>query len=141
MRSLRQRWATTVTVALCAMLGAGITAAEEVEVSLTGAQEVPAVETDAEGYGTIVVGDDRSISGSVTTKGMDGIAAHIHFAPAGENGPPIIPLVNDGDGVWSVPAETVLTEEQYQDFLEGNLYVNVHSEFSKRGEIRGQLNP
>jgi hypothetical protein len=33
----------------------------------------------------------------------------------------------------------MLTEEQYQQFLERELYVNVHRQTFKSGKLRGQL--
>jgi len=124
-----------------ALLLAGAAVAGDVKVTLTGAEEVPAVTTSATGSGTITVKDDKSVSGSVTTKGIEGLAAHIHAAPAGKNGPPIITLTKGADGEWKVPAEAKLTDEQYAAFKSGGLYVNVHSAANKGGEIRGQLKP
>ena len=115
--------------------------AGDVKVTLSGAEEVPAVTTSATGTGTISVKDDGTISGSVTTKGVEGVAAHIHRAAAGKNGPPVVPLTKSGDGVWSVPEGTKLNAEQLAAFKAGELYVNVHSAANKGGEIRGQLKP
>jgi len=39
------------------------------------------------------------------------------------------------------PAGAKLTDDQYKAFKAGNLYVNVHSDANKSGEIRGQLKP
>ena len=91
--------------ALSALLlfGTGLAVAGDSKVSLTGGEEVPAVQTAATGTGTITVGADKSVSGSVTTKGMKGVAAHIHQAASGKNGPPIVSLEQSSDGVWSVP--------------------------------------
>ena len=115
--------------------------AGDVKVTLVGNQEVPPVTTSATGTGTITVKDDKSVSGSVTTKDVVGVAAHIHLAPAGKNGPPIITLTKTSEGVWTVPEGSKLTDEQYAEFKSGNLYVNVHSAANKGGEIRGQLLP
>jgi len=115
--------------------------AKDVAVSLSGDQEVPAVTTAAKGSGKITVGEDKSISGSVKTTGVDGVAAHIHEAPAGKNGPPIITLEKKADGEWVVPAGSKLTDAQLESLKAGNLYVNVHSAAHKGGEIRAQLKP
>jgi len=118
----------------------GVSSAQEVKVTLSGSQEIPPVITSATGSGTITVAD-KAVSGSVTTTGVVGVAAHIHQGAAGQNGPVIIPLTKTGDNVWSVPAGAQLTDEQNAAFKAGNLYVNVHSAANKAGEIRGQLKP
>ena len=66
--------------------GTGLALAGATQVTLSGAQEVPAVQTSATGTGTITVNDDKSVSGSVTTKGVKGTMAHIHQAAPGQNG-------------------------------------------------------
>jgi hypothetical protein len=131
-----------MVLAMCALLGSGgFALAAEIQVNLTGSEEVPAVTTSASGSGTITVGDDRSVSGSVTTTGVVGTAAHIHIAAAGQNGPVVIPLTKTGDTTWAVPAGAKLTEQQYAAYTAGNLYVNVHSAARPGGEIRSQLKP
>jgi CHRD domain len=129
--------------ALSALLlfGTGLAVAGDSKVSLTGAEEVPAVQTAATGTGTITVGADKSVSGSVTTKGVKGVAAHIHQAASGKNGPPIVSLEQSSDGVWSVPKDSKLTDAQYAAYKAGELYVNVHSAEHKGGEIRAQIKP
>jgi hypothetical protein len=130
----------TAAVALLAT-AFGLAHAADIAVKLTGAQEVPAIMTDAQGLGTITIASDMSVSGSVTTTGIMGTVAHIHMAEMGKNGPVIIALTKTSDNVWSVPAGSKLTEEQYAAFKAGNLYVNVHSDAHKPGEIRAQLKP
>jgi hypothetical protein len=115
--------------------------AVDVTLSLTGAEEVPAVTTQAKGAGKITIADDKSVSGSVKTTGVAGLMAHIHEAPAGKNGPPFIVLEKKGDDEWAVPAGAKLTDAQYEAFKAGNLYVNVHSAEHRGGEIRTQLKP
>jgi hypothetical protein len=124
------------------VLAVSLTAsAEDVKVTLTGAEEVPAVTTDAKGEGSITIAKDMSVTGAVKTSGIEGVAAHIHLAEAGKNGPPVVTLTKGADGTWSTPAGAKLTEDQYKAFKAGNLYVNVHSAAHKGGEIRGQLKP
>jgi hypothetical protein len=129
-------------IALAIMtFAAGSALAGPVQVKLSGDQEVPAVQTSASGSGTITINDDKSVSGSVTTTGIKGTMAHIHEAPAGQNGGVAIPLAKKGDNEWAVPAGAKLSDDQYKAFKAGNLYVNVHSDANKAGEIRGQLKP
>ena len=122
-------------------LSMGAASATDVKVKLTGAEETPPVTTSASATGTITIAADKSVSGSLKTTGIDGTVAHIHTGAPGEAGPPIITLTKGEGGVWSVPAGSKLTDEQYASFKAGNLYVNVHSAAHPPGEIRAQLKP
>src|SRR5690242_20597785 len=126
------------TVLVAAM---GVASAKDVSVKLVGADETPPVTTSATGEGKISIAKDGTVKGSVKTKGIVGTAAHIHEAPPGKAGPPIITLTKSGDDTWTVPDGSKLTDEQMKAFKDGNLYVNVHSAEHKPGEIRGQLKP
>ena len=131
-----------IIVALIASVlggGAGIAAANDIKVNLSGDQEVPPVKTSASGSGTITVDDDKSIKGKITTSDIKGTGAHIHEGASGKNGPDIITLKKTSDNEWSVPGNAKLTDAQYDAFKAGHLYVNVHSDAHKSGEIRGQL--
>ena len=119
----------------------GAASAKDVAVSLSGDQEVPAVTSAAKGMGKITIADDKSVTGSIKTTDIAGVAAHIHEAAPGKNGPPIITLEKKGDNEWVVPAGSKLTDAQVASFKAGNLYVNVHSAEHKGGEIRTQLKP
>ena len=111
-----------------------------IKVALSGAEEVPPAKTEGSGSGSFRVAEDRTITGSVTTKGVAGTAAHIHQGAKGKNGPVIVPLTKNGD-TYSVPEGRKLTEAQVTALKEGNLYVNVHSNKYKGGEVRAQLQP
>lgn len=123
------------------LLGSGIAMAADSEVMLSGAHEVPPVETQAKGQGTITVNDDMTVSGSVQTTGVDATMAHIHEGAEDKNGPIIITLEKEGSDEWKVPAGAKLSAEQYKSYKAGKLYVNVHSDAHKGGEIRDQLKP
>lgn len=128
--------------ALCATILLSTAAlADQVKVVLRGDAEVPPVQTQASGSGTITINSDMSVSGSVTTTGLKATMAHIHMAPKGKNGPVTIPLTKKGEDSWSVPEGTKLTDAQYKAYKAGELYVNVHTDENKAGEIRGQLMP
>jgi hypothetical protein len=111
-----------------------------INVTLSGAEEVPPAKTEGSGSGSFRVAEDRTLTGSVTTKGVAGTAAHIHQGAKGKNGPVIVPLNKNGD-TYSVPEGRKLTESQVKALKEGNLYVNVHSNKYKGGEVRAQLQP
>lgn len=131
--------AAAMLVAGCAEMTAFVHGGKTINLSLTGSQEVPAVATSARGEGQITVGDDGAVSGSVTTNGIAGVAAHIHTGARGQNGPVTVGMVKTADNVWSVPAGARLNEAGLAAFKAGNLYVNVHSAQHKGGEIRAQL--
>jgi hypothetical protein len=113
-------------------------------VTLSSAFEVPAHETAASGTAEIAVNRaTRAVSGSLTVSDMTASAAHIHDAHAGANGPILIGLEQSATdpNVFDVPANTVLTEEQFADLQDAGFYLNAHSEQFPGGEVRGQLVP
>jgi hypothetical protein len=143
-------WLSSVSVAALLAAGCAQQSAQQQmataapsgsNVMLSGSQEVPPVSTAATGSGTISVLMDRSVSGTVTTSGVAGAAAHIHLAAPGQNGPVIVPLNKTGDNTWSVPPAIRLNDTQYEAYRLGNLYINVHSAANPNGEIRGQIQP
>jgi hypothetical protein len=129
--------AAAIVLAGCAAMSSS----KGVQVTLSGANEVPPVATSASASGMIVVGADKSVSGSVTTTGIVGMAAHIHTGAAGKNGPVAIGMSKNGDNGWVIPAGAKFTDAQYDAYKAGDTYVNVHSAANKGGEIRGQLRP
>lgn len=126
---------------LCICVASLAAYSQSMTVNLSGGQEVPPVITSATGVGSITVGPDGSLSGTIVTKGVEGTMAHIHEAPMGQNGPVIVPFTKTSDDVWSAPAGARLTAAQLQSLQSGNLYLNVHSAANKPGEIRAQLKP
>ncbi|SOD42024.1 CHRD domain-containing protein [Nitrosovibrio sp. Nv4] len=131
--------AALIAGALTLTGGAGLATAGEIKVNLSGDQEVPPVQTSASGSGAITVEDNKSVKGKITTSDIKGTGAHIHEGAVGKNGPDIITLKKTADNEWSVPSDAQLTDAQYDAFKAGNLYINVHSDAHKSGEIRGQL--
>lgn len=128
-------------IALSVLLLGSIAMAHAADVKLSGAEEVPAVQTSATGEGKINVAPDKSVSGSINTRGVNGSAAHIHLGAAGKSGPVVITLDKIADTVWGVPDHAKLTDAQYKSYQAGDLYVNVHSVAHNDGEIRGQIKP
>jgi len=111
-----------------------------VGVKLSGAEEVPPVNVTGSGSGSFRLAEDGGITGSVTTKGVAGAAAHIHLGAKGKNGPVIVPLEKKGD-TYSVAEGRKLTAAQIKAWKAGELYVNVHTARHKGGEVRAQIQP
>lgn len=122
---------------------------------LDGRQEVPIVET--EGYGKIGVAfdckDHFTVSGyfkklSSRLLSIGGTPAHIHRNLAGRNGEVKYSLTvkesKDGKSGKLSPCDNrfkLAEGDTKQDFLEGKLYVNIHTEDHPSGELRAQLLP
>jgi hypothetical protein len=130
----------TAALASCSSMPSWMPGSGAMKVNLTGAEEVPPVNTQAKGSGSFRVAEDGTVTGSVTTEGVAGTMAHIHQGAKGQNGPVIVPLTKNGD-TYSVPEGRKLTPAQMEALKAGNLYVNVHSNAHKGGEVRAQLQP
>lgn len=141
MKSSIRKTAGLAAAAALFSLGIGMAHAAATHVTLSGSEEVPPVQSAGKGSGTITVNDDKTVSGSVTTTGIKGTMAHIHEGAAGKNGGVAVPLEKKSDNEWAVPAGAKLTDAQFKAYKAGDLYVNVHTDANKGGEIRGQLKP
>lgn len=136
-------WSPLAAAIALAVSGAysSVALGAEMKVMLAGDQEVPPVTTAAKGTGTVTIGDDGSVKGSITTTGIAPTAAHIHMAAAGKNGPVIVPMVKSGDNGFTFPPDAKMNADQLKAFKAGDTYINVHSAANPGGEIRAQLKP
>ena len=132
--------ASVVTLTSCSSMPDWMPGSGAMPVKLSGAEEVPALSVPGTGSGSFRVASNSTITDSVTTKDVAGTMAHIHRGAKGQNGPIVVPLDKNGD-TYTVPAGRKLTPQQMDDLKAGNLYVNVHTNANKGGEVRGQLNP
>ncbi len=132
---------------------------------MSGAQEVPEVATA--GTGSIVLDFDEAFTQATFTLNVTGtnpvIAAHLHCARAGENGPIVVTLFTsstpEGDPPADALAQGAITTANITDpagepvcgvpinnaaalfsaIREGLIYANVHTPVNPEGEIRGQV--
>jgi hypothetical protein len=125
---------------------------------MNGFAEVPGVATLATGFAGIQVGmDGQTVYYTivVTDSSTQLMAAHLHWAPAGENGPVVVPLcaapakpcqtegvvtqgtftAADFSGPWANDGLERLIVEARNHMV----YANVHSAKFPTGEARGQL--
>ncbi len=115
-------------------------------VPLTGADQVPAVETAGTGSAALTYDPaTRVVTWTVTYSGLSGPATMAHFhgpADKGKNGPVVIWLSNKGSSAESpFKGEATLTPEQSRQFTAGEWYINLHTQAHPGGEIRGQVVP
>ena len=113
------------------------------KANLSGAAEVPPVQSD--GKGTAQVNVDtatKQATWRVEYAGLSGTpkAAHIHCgAAAGANAGVAVPLGNAATS--PITGSAALTDAQLADLQAGKCYINVHTEKNGGGEVRGQLAP
>ena len=136
----------TCLIAAAAWTVTSKAASQSFKVALTGAQQVPPVETSGTGTADLTYDPaTRVLTWNLTYSGLSGAPTMVHFhgpAAAGKNGPPVIWLSPKGSPVQSpVKGEATLTPEQAQQFSAGEWYVNVHTPDHQAGEIRGQVTP
>ena len=108
---------------------------------LTGAAEVGGGDPDGTGKATLRVNPGTGqICYTITVANLDPVtAAHIHHAPAGVNGPVVVPLTPPTSG--SVTDCTTADPALARDIVTNpeNYYVNVHTTVFPGGAVRGQL--
>jgi hypothetical protein len=125
--------------------------------TLTGAGEVPPLNTGAFGSATVTVDmGARTITYRIDVYNLpSGVtASHIHVGAIGTNGPvvvnfaPPVPASNDFGFSGTIrdtdfilrPDQGIRSaEDALQAIIGENSYVNVHSAVNPAGEIRGQL--
>lgn len=119
----------------------GAASGQQFDFSLDGSREVPP--TGSSGFGFCQGFLDQTAARFDLTCTHDvagAVAAHLHRAPTGVNGPIVFGL---GDGTNPIiETWTGLSPGDISDLLTGQLYMNIHSGIYPDGEIRGQiLNP
>lgn len=112
--------------------------------NLSGAQEVPALDSKATGLAALTLDEVGAIvTVHVTTSGLSSAtASHLHNAFGGTSGPVEFGLTQDGSNPEHWFAEQqALSAAQLAAILGGGTYVNVHNAANPGGAIRGQVIP
>jgi len=145
-RRISRRAAILMAGLVCvAWAGPASAAPASFTVQLTGAEQVPPVQTAGTGTANFTFDPStRQVTWSITYSGLSSpvTMAHFHNGAAGKNGPVVVWLSKRGGSAASpITGETTLTAAQAQQFVAGEWYVNVHSQNHPGGEIRGQVMP
>lgn len=155
----RRSFVSTAVAGAGLVAGTGLAAAgghlQNFRAHLSGDEEVPPVDTDAQGQAlfkfdrTATELDYKLIVANIE----DVVAAHIHCGARGDNGPVGVTLFSGGpvspDGVLAEATVTAPDEDNAcgwgdlaavrDAIVAGNAYVNVHTVANPPGEIRGQI--
>jgi hypothetical protein len=113
--------------------------------AMDGSQEVPPADPDGTGTAQIKLDAKSSeVCWKIKVEGitLPAIAAHIHQAPRGQNGPVVVPLSPpdaNGKSKGCAIVDPALLEAIQAD--PAGFYVNVHTTDYPNGAIRGQLAP
>lgn len=132
-----------VTTALAACSSDKMSGPTEMSMTtnLTGAQEVPPVNTPASGRArTWYNKDTNTLTWAIDYQGLSGPATAAHFhgpAAPGTNAGVVLPIAVAGP--MPLTGAAVLTAAQETDLMAGRMYVNVHTAANPNGEIRGQV--
>ena len=145
MSKARKLTAILVFLLLVPVISARASADTKFIAHLSGDEEVPAKDTNAQGQAIfrLLDADTMYYKLIVSRTETDIFAAHIHRAPRGFNAPPEIDLypVNSTGAEHGVIAEGTftITPDLLEAMRAGNTYVNVHTTQYRSGEIRGQI--
>jgi hypothetical protein len=121
--------------------------------NLSGQEEVPPVQTQSTGMADFTLIGMESVNYTVNASNIQGATAgHIHLGKPGENGPIVITLfkydtpmdqVSETGSFTAAEQEGPMAGQPFQELgtaaLNGDLYVNIHTEQNPNGEIRGQI--
>lgn len=111
---------------------------------MDGAQEVPAVATNAVGVASFMLNTTRdSVCVDITVTGLSGplVGIHIHDGEPGTNGGVLIDLSSfiSGNRITTILTGANASPAAIAKMLSGQLYVNGHTSANPNGEIRGQI--
>jgi hypothetical protein len=113
-----------------------------VTASMTGAKEVPPVQSAGSGTVEGVVNmASRELRWNIKCGGLSSPVTGMHFhgpASDAQNAAVLVPIPGGCDG-QSTTGRVVIDQNGLADLLAGKWYVNVHTQQFPNGEIRGQV--
>ncbi len=160
---MRRWFLIGLAIAALAIPGAALARSHEAnnfEATLTGAEEVPVVITDASGEAEFELSaDGKSLHFTLEVEDIENaFMGHIHFGARGVNGPVVVwlfpihgcapgpfmsgELVFEGTLTQAdiCPNPVIKTFDQLVNALRtGQAYANVHTKVHPGGEVRGQI--
>ena len=145
---MRRFFAILTTAMLAATLAAGVVAASNhvttLSTTLSGAEEVGGGDKNGKGFVSLDIFANGTICWEGKVQAIESVTgAHIHNAPAGENGGVFVDLDPFNADVTGNKAEhCVVTTAENAAAIVANpsgYYVNVHTASFPGGAIRGQL--
>lgn len=132
-----------VFAAVALVAGGSIAKAEMVKMKapLSASTEVPPNNSKGSGNGDFTYDTtSKKLSWTITHKDTTGpvTAGHIHGPAApGANAGVAVPLQNANAS--PIKGEATLTDQQAAELMAGRMYVNLHTDANKGGELRGQI--
>jgi hypothetical protein len=111
------------------------------KAELTGAGEVPPVNTPGKGSVTATYDTaTKRLTWKGTVSGLTGEATAAHFHGPGEPGKNAAVLVpSPGVKTGSFEGSATLTDDQARLVTAGQTYFNIHTAANPQGEVRGQV--
>lgn len=112
------------------------------DVTLSGANEVPAVVTTATGKALLRLTSDKILYSKVTVTGLEPndaiLVSHLHSGVAGVSGP-VIQLLTTNAGEFGISITHSPTDAVISALKNDPVYVNAHSSAHGSGVLRGQI--
>ena len=134
----------TIAAILVGCIFTSMARAETIEMTamLSGANEVPPIESPASGSAVITFDTaTRKLTWQIEFKDLTAAlrAAHFHAAPSPTlNGGVVVGIAMAG-ATSPLTGSTDLTPDQAAGLLAGHWYINIHTASHPPGEIRGQV--
>ncbi|AUJ72708.1 CHRD domain-containing protein [Pseudoalteromonas sp. NC201] len=112
------------------------------ELMLSGKQEVPMNTSMQTASATVELDENlMQLRATLDYSNVEGFsAAHIHDGDLGANGDVAFAFEASDDNKVSIPI-TDLSEDLIEDMLDGDWYINLHTEAFPNGELRAQIVP